>query len=347
MESIEQGGQNIKNNYKLLILISVLLLLILVLYFTGREEEKTELTSFAMGSYITQTVYGDLGAEAVAEVNTVIMELEKQISHRVENSDINLLNREKNIENISVNSKNIIEKCIDVSRLTAGAFDITVAPLSFLWDFDNSPSSPPNDKDIKEALGFVGYENVILTENGAEIAENTLIDLGAVGKGSACDIAVEKYAEIGVNSAIIAVGGSVGVYGAHPQNDTWTVAIRDPYTDGGAMASIDIDSGFVSTSGTYERTFEHENTVYHHVLDPKTGYPSNSELISVTVICDSGIVSDALSTACLVMGYEESLDILKHYNAEAVFIDTDNKIKLTSGIADDFNLLSEEFEIYG
>ncbi len=335
----------ILKKYSVFIIIFLLISLVLVLYFFTKSPVKYELTTFSMGSYVTQSVYDK--EDVMAQVSTAINDLEKEISWRIEGSDVYKINEVSGAVAASKQSLDLINLCYEVSSVSDGAFDISIAPLSLLWNFDNFPTSPPKDSDIKEMLSFVDYENIVLDDEKVKLLNGAQIDLGAVGKGAACDTAVNIYKENGVNSAIIAVGGSVATLGQNPVADKWNIAVRDPYGSQNPIVSLHVSEVFISTSGTYEKTFTHEGTTYHHILDPKTGYPVDNDLLSVTVICDSGALSDALSTACLVLGYEKSLDLLEEFDAQAVFIDKSNEIYLTDGINSQFELLSKEYTLNG
>ena len=172
--------------------------------------------------------------------------------------------------------------------------------------------------------------------------DNITIDLGATGKGYALDIAAQVIEKNNVGGAMITAGGSVLVYGQKSDSKTWKVAIRDPNgtpDDYVGYINLDLDAKgkkFISTSGCYEKYVELDGVRYHHILDSKTGFPAKSGLQSVSVICDNGLISDGLSTACFVLGKEKSMDLLKKYNAEAIFIDDDNNIICTDNIKDDF-----------
>ena len=163
-----------------------------------------------------------------------------------------------------------------------------------------------------------------------------------MGKGAACDAALEAYAASGVDRAVVAVGGSVGVYGEKPFSQPWQIAVRDPRGEG-SLGTLSIRSGFVSTSGSYEKQFTENGKTYCHLLDPKTGYPAESGLVSVTVWSKAGALSDALSTACFVLGLEESLPLLDEFEAEAVFITEEHEIYVTQGLQEAFQLKSGDY----
>lgn len=309
----------------------------------------TTLTTYAMGSYIQQTVYGAGAEEAAQHASSAVTELENLISWRVEDSDIATLNQEAGgeLQDINPQTWDILNTALQVCQASGGAFDITIAPISWLWDFDENPRLPQAET-IEALLPAVNYENVSLLEDGTAALQthSTALDLGAVGKGAACDAAVAAYEESGVNRAVVSVGGSVGVYGEKPGGQPWTIALRDPDTEG-SLGTLSLASGFLSTSGSYEKQFTEDGVTYHHLLDPDTGYPAESGLLSVTVWSGSGTLSDALSTACFVLGLEDSLPVLEQFDSEAVFITEDHQIYVTEGLADAFSLTGEGYTLAG
>lgn len=314
----------------------------------NRSDDAETMTTYAMGSIVQQTVYGSQAEAAESAASSAVTALENRISWRVEDSEISKLNQAagKTDVTLSKETANLLELLLDVAKQSGGAFDPTIAPLSLLWNFDTDPSLP-SDEDIRYFKQFVGYENLILDSATRKAhlsdAKNAL-DLGAAGKGAACDTVCQTYQEYNVQAGIVAVGGSVGLYGQKPDGSLWNIAVRDPANDG-TLGTLSLEKGFISTSGSYEKYFEENGTLYHHLLDPKTGYPADSGLVSVTVVSSSGALSDALSTACFVLGYENSLSLLEHYDAEAVFIDTNNQIYVTDGLKDAFTLTSSAYTI--
>jgi len=293
-------------------------------------------STFAMGSYVQQTVYGRDKEDAAARASSAVWELENHISWRREHSYINLLNNAHGDGPIPMgdDARSVLETALSVSEKSGGAFDPTIAPVSWLWDFDHDPHLP-DAAEIAEAQALVDYKKLSLSEMGASLPEGMAVDLGAAGKGAACDTAVGIYRESGVKGAVVAVGGSVGLYGKKPDGSPWQVSVRDPWGEG-SIGVLALGEGFVSTSGSYEKTFEEGGATYHHLLDPKTGYPAQSGLVSVTVYSSNGALSDCLATACFILGYEESLQLLESFSAQAVFIDENRQITCTPGLADAF-----------
>ena len=208
--------------------------------------------------------------------------------------------------------------------MSAGAFDLTIAPLSSLWNFDSGVQKVPAEKDIQKALALVDYEKIQADSKTVTLKKGQSLDLGAVGKGAACDAAKAYLEKSGVKGAVISVGGSILAYGKRNKlGDKWRVAVRHPREENAYIGVINLSEGFVSTSGDYEKYFEKDGKRYHHILDANTGYPADSGLASVTVLCKSGLLSDALSTACFILGEEKSKPLLDEYSAAAVFVDKD------------------------
>ena len=211
------------------------------------------------------------------------------------------------------------------------------------------------DKDIKDntAKNKETSEDTSKNTNTNEsvssiyIGDKCTLDLGAVGKGIACDVVqdyLKKQKE--VSGAVIAVGGSILLYGSKADGSDWNVAVQNPRgQDGEAMGVLSLSGTTnVSTSGDYEKYFMQDGKRYHHILDPSTGYPADSGLISVTIVSDSGLLSDGLSTACFVLGKEKGQKLLETYGAEGIFIDQNKKVTVTKGLKDKFTILNKEYK---
>ncbi len=334
------------------ILIVIIAVLVWLWSVYGYRVNQYSCTNYAMGAYVQQTVYGTNAEDAAADAAKAIGQLENLISWRIEGSDIQKLNAEAgtNWEEMDEQTLSILAKCLEVAERSNGAFDPTILPVSALWDFGGDNQQVPEESMLEEFMGYVNYQDLRIDEEegSASLKYHYMgVDLGAVGKGAACQEAVEAYAEAGA-SGIVSVGGSVGICGEKPDGSLWNIAVRDPNSGEektAALGTLSLESGYISTSGSYEKYFTEDGVTYHHLLDPKTGYPAESGLVSVTVICDDGTLSDALSTACFVLGLEQGVELLESYGAGGVFIDQENHIFL-SGIAQDaFELMSEEYTI--
>lgn len=282
-------------------------------------------SSIAMGTVITQKIYGEKTASHITAVTGLVNALEKLISWRDENSAVYELN-----ENGVVTDKNLsayIRECISVSEKTGGRFDITVGGVSRLWSIGESDERVPDKNEIAAELKNVGYENITLNRERISLEGGCKIDLGAVGKGIACDIIRNYLESTAVKGAVVSVGGSIMVYGSRDKaGSDWSVAIQHPRKENEFLGVIRLKEGFISTSGDYERYFMKDGKRYHHILDGATGYPSDSGLISVTVVCDNGLLSDALSTACFILGKDEGIKLLEQYGASGIFVTEDEQV---------------------
>lgn len=313
--------------------LAVLLVLAGALLLRLRREEAHTASSFAMGAYVQQTLYGPGGEAAARQAGEAIARLENSISWRREGGSVWQLNKAAGSgpAGLDGEARQVLETALAVCKASGGAFDVTIAPVSRLWDFDNEPRLPGGD-ELRTALALVGWQGLSLTGDSAALARPGMgVDLGAAGKGAACDTAISCYRAAGIESAVVAVGGSVGLYGEKPGGGPWRVSVRDP--DGqGALGVLEVGPGFVSTSGSYEKYFQQDGRTYHHLLDPRTGLPAESGLVSVTVVSGSGVLSDCLSTACFVLGYEGSQPLLEEFGAEALFVRGGREILLTPGL---------------
>lgn len=313
-----------------------------------KKEEPFTNVDFAMGTVINQTIYSE--ENLTSDVLDILVDIEdNKLSWRIDTSEIAKINAQAGLDEVLVSEevKNELQTAIDIGNNSDGALDITIGKLSRLWNIEGENPSVPEDEKIQELLKDVDFSKLSITKGGVILPENTSIDLGAVGKGIACDKIKEYFnSKQDVKGAVVSVGGSILVYGKKADNSNWKVGITDPRGEQGAVfgaLSLSQDC-FVSTSGDYEKYFEQDGKRYHHILDPKTGYPSESGLLSVTIVCDSGEVSDGLSTACFVLGYEKSLPLLEKYNAQAIFVDSNKNVIITDGLKGDFTILNNDYK---
>lgn len=322
-------------------------------YEQSRARQPYTSTEYAMGTYVQQTVYGKEGEKAAQDAAGAVQSLENRISWRVEGSDVARLNAAAGTDWISIDQETaiLLKEALDVAGRSDGAFDPTILPISSLWDFGGENQHLPKEEEIQEFLPFVDYHNLrvdLPEQEGSLKIHGAALDLGAIGKGAACDEAVQAYRQAGAGAGVIAVGGSVGVYGEKPDGALWRLGVRDPASGdekAQEMGTLDIASGFVSTSGSYEKAFTEGGKTYHHLLDPRTGYPAESGLVSVTVWSDSGALSDALATAAFVLGEEKGMALLEEYGASAVLITEGHEVVLSDSLKDAFRLTSDAYTL--
>lgn len=326
----------------IIICVCVLLLAGLICFDFIRDSRKTFEKYIAMGTLVSTELQGVNSPAASKEIKEMISGIESGcLSWRIEGSDINRVNSSPGeFVSVSKDTAGWIAQCIDVCEKSSGAFDISIGKLTRLWDFDSEKNTVPDEAKIKEYAEGVDYTSVFFNDTAIKISEEQSIDLGAVGKGIACDCAYRTLQDHRIKSAVISVGGSILAYGKNTK-----VGIANPDNDSEYIGILDVKDKFISTSGDYERFFEKDGRRYHHILDPETGYPAENDLRSVTVIADSGLQSDALSTACFVMGYKKALGLLNQYDAQAVFIFKDNTVIATDGIKTSFELTDSGFTV--
>ncbi|MCM1364593.1 MAG: FAD:protein FMN transferase [Faecalibacterium sp.] len=319
---------------------ATVIIIAVVIFYNSMKQEYDSMTknSFTMGTVVTVKTYGDENNYAAkGTINDLVASLDKTISWRENGSAIALLNKNTHVQNSAISD--VVNTCNKLSADSDGAFDLTIGNVSRLWDFDSGNEILPSDKDIKKALATVDYTSLVTTGAQIECKKGQSVDLGSVGKGYACDIVKAFLEKTEIKGAVVSVGGSIVAYGdRNKAGDKWRVAIRDPQNEKGYIGTVNIDEGFVSTSGDYEKYFEKDGKKYHHLLDARTGYPAESDLTSVTIVCGSGLLSDALSTACYVLGKDEGTKLAEKYGVGAVFIDKQMNITTVGDV--DFERLA-------
>ncbi|MBQ8784147.1 MAG: FAD:protein FMN transferase [Clostridia bacterium] len=314
----------------------------LVSYDYIKSSNEVNKTYIAMGTVISSSISGKDAEKATAEIEEAINGLETAcLSWRAEESDVWRINLNAG-KDVSVSRETAawIGRALDISADSDGAFDITVGKLTQLWNIGSGKEKLPDKETIKVLLEDVGYKKVMVSNTSVKIDSFQAIDLGAIGKGIACDVIRDILKEYDVKDAVISVGGSVLIFG-----NKASVGIANPDNSSQYMATVEVDNQSISTSGDYERFFEAEGKKYHHILDPESGYPAVTDLRSVTVICDSGLDCDALSTACFILGYRESLELLEKYEAQAVFVFDNHTVSVTDGLKNDFKLTSNDYTV--
>lgn len=301
-------------------------------------------TEYALDTMCTVTAYGFNSKKAVLESIDTLKELEERLSVHRDKSDISVLNREK-INSVDDDIYNMLKTALKVSEDTEGAFDITVKPLVDLWNIKgNGPV--PSAEDITYRLNSISYKSIELDENKVKLnGINTEIDLGGIAKGYCADAVAKVLTDYSVKSAIIDLGGNVRTIG-NKKGKTWKIGIQDPEGKRGEYFGVlGISDKCVVTSGGYERYFVEDGKVYHHIIDPRIGYPVDSDITSVSIISDDGAMADALSTAVYVLGAEKGIELLNSPQYRGIgYIITDKNGKVLTSENIDFEITSDKYK---
>ena len=358
-------------NNKLMTAITIVILIAVVLFgvISQRQGENEELnleeyenTAMMLDTVNTIRTYGPGGEEAVQQAFSRLEEIEVLQDLYDEESSLNRINENAGGEPVEVEAEllEVLEMAKEFAAENEGAFDPTIGALTLLWGWGSEEGpSVPAQEDIEQALELVDYNKleIFREEQTARLAEEGMIlDLGAIAKGYAGDEAVDVLLENEIERAFVNLGGNIVLLGTKPDETPWRIGIQNPRSDRGrAMGSVDIDEEdlingqiAVATSGDYERFFEDNDTRYHHIIDPETGYPAEGGAVSTTVVSENPSRADALSTGLFVLGLERGLDLAETLEGvEAVFITEDKEIYLTSGLEVDenFQLMDDDFTV--
>ena len=311
------------------------------------KSEASESEIFALDTAITLKVYGSKRDEVLKKLEDKINELDDMLSTGKETSEVSRLNRGGEAV-LSPTMANLVKRSLDIYKKTDGLFDITIYPLMELWGFPTKNYRVPSEKEIEEKLKLVGSDKIDFNEETRKISfknKGMEIDFGGIGKGYITDELVKILTDEKVESAIINLGGNVFGFRKKPDGSLWNIAIRDPNEPDKYMAAIRLEDSAVITSGGYERYFEENGIIYHHILDPRTGKPSDSGLKSVSIISKDGTLADALSTSLFIMGEEKAVKYWKENgsNFDILLMTNDNRLLVSEGIKD--KIISDNYKI--
>lgn len=301
-----------------------------------------------MDTYITISAYG-AEEKDFHDMTELITDLESKLSRTKENSDISKLNNAgTNKVEISDETAELLKTALDYCDRSGGVFDITVAPLTDLWNVTSENPKVPSMQKITDALLNINYKFLKADGNTAYFeCENMKCDLGGIAKGYTADKAANLFKNIGISSALIQVGSSVYVLGTKPDGKEYVFGIRNPEgTPNDYLGEMSVKDKYITSSGDYERYFEEDGKRYCHIFDTMTGYPVDNDLRSVVVITDSGTYGDYISTLLFCMGLNTGLEKCKSENIDAIFITKDKKVYLTDNLKNKFTLTCEDYS-YG
>ncbi len=309
----------------------------------GEKKDGAELEFFAMDTFMRVLAYGEEENSelAVNAAKEEVERLENLFSTGIKTSEIAKINAFGEGA-VSEDTLSLLKRAKELCTLTEGTFDISIYPLMRAWGFPEKTYHVPSDTEIARLKKKTDAAQIVLSEEEGYVSfgmEGMQIDLGGIAKGFASERIMEIYREKGIVSGLVSLGGNVQVLGTKPDGSLWHIALQNP--DGGEeyLGVLQIKDCAVITSGSYERYFEQDGVRYHHILDPATGYPADSEFVSVTVVSEDGTLADGLSTALFIMGKERAIQFWREHSKEfdAVFYTKEQELYVTEGIVKAFS----------
>ena len=338
-------------------LMKIMLCTLCILGMTGcnynnlDKSEPISKTEILMGTAITISIYDTKDEKILDKAFDRIREIEKLTSINIENTEIDKINKNagKKVK-VSDDTYKIIKSGHEYSKLSQGSYDISIGPLVDIWNIGDENAKVPSEEEINKALSYINYKDIELNYETKEVMlknENMKIDLGSIAKGYAADEVVKLLKSEKIERAIIDLGGNVYALGEKEENQKWTIGIQDPFKErGNVVGSLDISNQAVVTSGIYERFLEVDGQKYHHILNPKTGYPYETDIEGVSIIADNAIDADAISTLVFTKGLKQGMEFIEGKDGvEAIFIGTDKKVYISSGIKGNFSIMNTEYKL--
>ena len=307
----------------------------------AESNEEASKDIFAMDTYMTVTAYGAKAQEAVDEAEAEIQRLDELLSTGNEESEIAQLNQNKSAI-LSEDAGYLVERALELNKETDGAFDIAIYPVMEAWGFPTQNYQVPTADTLESLLKLADASQIIYDENSRKISfdrEGMKIDLGGIAKGYTSSRIMDIYKENNISSGLVNLGGNVQALGTKPDGSKWRVAVQSPDDTEDYLGILSVEDKAVITSGGYERYFEQDGKTYHHIIDPKIGYPAENGLTSVTVVSEDGTLADGLSTSLFIMGKEEAIEFWKAHSEEfdIIMLTDEGKLYVTEGIQDDFS----------
>lgn len=309
-------------------------------------KSKIEKSFFALGTFNHIRIFDQLDEQLLELAIQRIAEIETFMSAFQEDSDVSRINRNAGSGLVPIRAETyaLIQKALEFSELSDGAFDITVRPLVDLWGIGKKMNYIPKEEEIIKTKQLVNYRKLILDEKSHSAAlteKGQAIDLGGIAKGYAAEEVKRIFLENGVKSALINLGGNILTIGCQLDGQPWKIGVQNPTAPTGkSIGVLSVVDKTIVTSGSNERFFMKDGIRYHHILDPRTGMPAQSGILSVTVICDSSTDADALTTAIFALGPERGMELVKKREAEVIFVTENLDVIASIGLKDKFKLLN-------
>jgi thiamine biosynthesis lipoprotein len=325
-----------------------------ILILAGCGKTLPARSEFMLGTICTINLYQGGTAALYGAVFARLRQIEERMSSNAVDTEVARVNQNAGIMPVKVSAEviRVLSRALYYAELSGGAFDPTVDPLVKLWGIGTEYARVPEEEEIRGALALVDWREVVIDEEAGTVflpQAGMGIDLGAIAKGYAADEAARLIKEAGVSEALIDLGGNIYALGTKAKGAPWRIAVQDPRSSRGTYIGVlELGEKSVVTSGVYERFLDAGDQHYHHILSTVDGYPAERGLLSVTVITDTSIDADALSTTLFVLGYEEGRALVDSLeNVEAIFVFQDLSVRGTPGALDVFTLTNDQYRIVG
>ena len=302
------------------------------------ETQEFSTSIFAMDTVMDLKIFGDSQAP-LDEAAGMITSLENALSTTDSGSEISVLNQTGQVS-LSENSAFLMRRALELCKETDGALDISIYPVVRTWGFTTGSYRVPAQEELDALLEHVDYTKIEMDDNGVvTIPEGMQLDLGSIAKGYTGDMVCDYFRSQGITSALLNLGGNVQTVGLKPDGSPWRIGIQDPQDPGSYLGVLAVNDEAVITSGGYERFFEQDGQTYWHIIDPATGAPARSGVISATIVGKEGARCDALSTSLFIMGAEKAEQFWReHRDFDMILVTDDRTVIVTPGLEGRFEL---------
>ena len=306
----------------------ILPILCLLLCLTGCTEKSVSKQIFSMDTYMELTAYGDNAEVGLTDVIHTINSYALQLDPEVESSAVYALNHaEGSPVTLDPVIADMLAAAKQVYAQTDGALDLTVYPIVKAWGFIDSEHTVPTAEELEQLKTVPCFDDVDIDIHTVTMPAGTQLSFGAIAKGAMAERSKQILTDYGIEHAFLSLGGNVQTVGTKPDGSLWRIGVQDPKNLSGHLGIVSVGEMAVVTSGSYQRYFEQDGKLYHHIIDPKTAAPAESGLTSVTILCESGTMADALSTSMFILGEEAAIDYRSTYGGfDMILVTADDRV---------------------
>lgn len=348
---------------KIIILLSLVLILSSCSYFIIKEnsnipeiskknEKSDNITFFQLDTIISIRLSKAVDSKILEHCEEIVADIHQKMSPELAESEVSKINQNAGKKSVKVSELTfeVIEKSIEYSKMSDGKFDISIRPLITAWSIGNENENIPSDEVLSKLVKKIDYKNIVLDKENTTVfikEEGCAIDLGGIAKGYSVDLVANYLKNEGIDSGILDFGGNIFALGKKSKDKNWKVGIKNPLNPNSKpFCAVEVADKTVVTSGVYERFFEKNGKIYHHIMDTDNGKPINNGLVSVSVIADSSIDADAMSTMLFTLGLEKGLKKVNEISEiSAIFVNSKSEVFISNNLKDNFILLDDYFRL--